>query len=123
MQAKSRVALAVLMVVGHSSLASDSPFTACGGGLPSGVVGQLVGPPTDAPLLREIADKHLYFHAGGPPFQTEIWVSLGDTTLMLCRAGSRRDAYVVGEWWKFSTYNSSRLMLANSGWVLQPRGG
>jgi hypothetical protein len=115
------ITLAVLsaqLLVGCATHSNEPPLAACGGQLDS-QEGRITVSPENASTLRSIADAHRFFHPNSPPFHTEVWVALAGGDLMLCRADSRRGAYVVGEWWIFHPVESSHQLVDHSGWLVE----
>jgi hypothetical protein len=109
---------AVQWLIGCATHSKESLLAACGD-QPDSLEGRIAATPEDASTLRDLADMHRFFHSGSPPFHTEVWVALTNGDLMLCRADSKRGAYVAGEWWRFHSTESSHELVDNSGWLVQ----
>ena len=109
---------AVQFLIGCATHSTEPLLAACGD-QPDSREGRIAATPEDASALRDLADKHRVFYSGSPPFHTEVWVALANGDLMLCRADSKRGAYVAGEWWRFHPTESSHELVDNSGWLVQ----
>ena len=112
------VAISTQLLAGCATHSAEPPIAACGG-QPDSLEGRITASPENASALRGIADVNRFFHPNSPPFHTEVWVALKDGDLLLCRADTRRGAYVVGEWWIFRPAESSHQLVDHSGWLVQ----